>query len=75
MSQPTIDILQRTNCRFEYEMRGETYLKVKRSMAGCQPNKIQIHYNSVEIFTVTVMPVTMKCLFFLRAKAQRQLTG
>uniref|UniRef100_A0A3Q0T790 Guanylate cyclase n=1 Tax=Amphilophus citrinellus TaxID=61819 RepID=A0A3Q0T790_AMPCI len=27
VSQSTIDILQRTNCRFEYEMRGETYLK------------------------------------------------
>nr|XP_023009143.2 heat-stable enterotoxin receptor isoform X1 [Maylandia zebra] len=29
VSQPTIDILERTNCKFEYEMRGETYLKVK----------------------------------------------
>uniref|UniRef100_A0A671ULP6 Guanylate cyclase n=1 Tax=Sparus aurata TaxID=8175 RepID=A0A671ULP6_SPAAU len=29
VSQPTIDILQRTDCKFEYEMRGETYLKVK----------------------------------------------
>uniref|UniRef100_A0A671UIH5 Guanylate cyclase n=1 Tax=Sparus aurata TaxID=8175 RepID=A0A671UIH5_SPAAU len=27
VSQPTIDILQRTDCKFEYEMRGETYLK------------------------------------------------
>ncbi|KAF3853290.1 hypothetical protein F7725_013978 [Dissostichus mawsoni] len=27
VSQPTINILQRTDCRFEYEMRGETYLK------------------------------------------------
>lgn len=30
VSQPTINILQRTNCKFEYEIRGETYLKVKR---------------------------------------------
>ncbi|XP_028990788.1 guanylyl cyclase C isoform X2 [Betta splendens] len=29
VSQPTIEILQRTNCRFEYEMRGETNLKNK----------------------------------------------
>uniref|UniRef100_A0AAX7ULK5 Guanylate cyclase n=1 Tax=Astatotilapia calliptera TaxID=8154 RepID=A0AAX7ULK5_ASTCA len=29
VSQPTIDILERTNCKFEYEMRGETYLKGK----------------------------------------------
>ncbi|KAK6471513.1 heat-stable enterotoxin receptor [Huso huso] len=29
VSQPTIDILQRTDCQFEYEMRGETYLKGK----------------------------------------------
>uniref|UniRef100_A0A8D3A3C8 Guanylate cyclase n=1 Tax=Scophthalmus maximus TaxID=52904 RepID=A0A8D3A3C8_SCOMX len=29
VSQPTIDILQRTDCKFEYEIRGETYLKVK----------------------------------------------
>uniref|UniRef100_A0A667XZS6 Guanylate cyclase n=1 Tax=Myripristis murdjan TaxID=586833 RepID=A0A667XZS6_9TELE len=29
VSQPTIDILQRTDCKFEYEMRGETYLKGK----------------------------------------------
>ncbi|XP_034427387.1 heat-stable enterotoxin receptor [Hippoglossus hippoglossus] len=28
-SESTINILQRTNCRFEYEMRGETYLKGK----------------------------------------------
>uniref|UniRef100_A0A8C4HPA3 Guanylate cyclase n=1 Tax=Dicentrarchus labrax TaxID=13489 RepID=A0A8C4HPA3_DICLA len=29
VSQPTIYILQRTDCKFEYEMRGETYLKGK----------------------------------------------
>ncbi|XP_053712962.1 guanylyl cyclase C [Synchiropus splendidus] len=29
VSQPTIDILQRTDCKFEYELRGETYLKGK----------------------------------------------
>ncbi|XP_035987912.1 heat-stable enterotoxin receptor [Fundulus heteroclitus] len=29
VSQPTIHILQRTDCRFEYETRGETYLKGK----------------------------------------------
>lgn len=29
VSEPTIQILQRTNCKFEYEMRGETYLKVE----------------------------------------------
>ncbi|XP_061912164.1 guanylyl cyclase C-like isoform X1 [Entelurus aequoreus] len=29
VSQPTIDILTRTDCKFEYEMRGETYLKGK----------------------------------------------
>uniref|UniRef100_A0A8D3A366 Guanylate cyclase n=1 Tax=Scophthalmus maximus TaxID=52904 RepID=A0A8D3A366_SCOMX len=29
VSQPTIDILQRTDCKFEYEIRGETYLKGK----------------------------------------------
>ncbi|KAJ4941015.1 hypothetical protein JOQ06_027302 [Pogonophryne albipinna] len=29
VSQPTVNILQRTDCRFEYEMRGETYLKGK----------------------------------------------
>uniref|UniRef100_A0A8C7WLU1 Guanylate cyclase n=1 Tax=Oryzias sinensis TaxID=183150 RepID=A0A8C7WLU1_9TELE len=29
VSEPTIQILQRTNCKFEYEMRGETYLKGK----------------------------------------------
>uniref|UniRef100_A0A7N6F9F8 Guanylate cyclase n=1 Tax=Anabas testudineus TaxID=64144 RepID=A0A7N6F9F8_ANATE len=29
VSQPTIDILQRTDCRFEYEIRGETSLKDK----------------------------------------------
>ncbi|KAG9343086.1 hypothetical protein JZ751_015305 [Albula glossodonta] len=28
-SQPTINILQRTGCKFEYERRGETYLKGK----------------------------------------------
>ena len=32
VSQPTIEILQRTDCKFEYEMRGETYLKVKMSV-------------------------------------------
>lgn len=32
VSQPTIDILQRTDCEFEYEVRGETYLKVKRGI-------------------------------------------
>lgn len=32
VSQPTIDILQRTDCKFEYEMRGETYLKVNMSL-------------------------------------------
>nr|XP_046232669.1 heat-stable enterotoxin receptor [Scatophagus argus] len=29
VSQPTINILQRTDCKFEYEIRGETYLKGK----------------------------------------------
>ncbi|CAN9505803.1 unnamed protein product [Ophioblennius macclurei] len=29
VSQSTIKILQRTNCKFEYEQRGETYLKGK----------------------------------------------
>ncbi|KAK5880883.1 hypothetical protein CesoFtcFv8_021745 [Champsocephalus esox] len=29
VSQPTVNILQRTDCKFEYEMRGETYLKGK----------------------------------------------
>ncbi|XP_045924419.1 heat-stable enterotoxin receptor [Micropterus dolomieu] len=29
VSQPTINILQRTDRKFEYEIRGETYLKVK----------------------------------------------
>ncbi|XP_070707479.1 guanylyl cyclase C [Pempheris klunzingeri] len=29
VSQPTVEILQRTDCKFEYEMRGETYLKGK----------------------------------------------
>uniref|UniRef100_A0A3Q2E164 Guanylate cyclase n=1 Tax=Cyprinodon variegatus TaxID=28743 RepID=A0A3Q2E164_CYPVA len=29
VSQPTINILQRTDCKFEYEKRGETYLKGK----------------------------------------------
>uniref|UniRef100_A0A8C9U4C6 Guanylate cyclase n=1 Tax=Scleropages formosus TaxID=113540 RepID=A0A8C9U4C6_SCLFO len=29
VSQPTIEILQRTDCKFEYEKRGETYLKGK----------------------------------------------
>ncbi|XP_062330275.1 guanylyl cyclase C [Osmerus eperlanus] len=29
VSQPTINILRRTNCKFEYEARGETYLKGK----------------------------------------------
>ncbi|CAG5910418.1 unnamed protein product [Menidia menidia] len=29
VSEPTINILQRTYCMFEYEMRGETYLKGK----------------------------------------------
>uniref|UniRef100_A0A665WBZ3 Guanylate cyclase n=1 Tax=Echeneis naucrates TaxID=173247 RepID=A0A665WBZ3_ECHNA len=29
VSQSTINILQRTDCKFEYEMRGETYLKGK----------------------------------------------
>ncbi|KAK2820861.1 hypothetical protein Q5P01_023820 [Channa striata] len=29
VSQPTIDILQRTDCKFEYEIRGETHLKDK----------------------------------------------
>lgn len=28
VSQSTISILQRTDCKFEYEKRGETYLKV-----------------------------------------------
>lgn len=31
VSQPTVDILQRTNIQFEYEVRGETYLKVPTS--------------------------------------------
>ncbi|XP_038156958.1 heat-stable enterotoxin receptor [Cyprinodon tularosa] len=29
VSEPTIYILQRTECKFEYELRGETYLKGK----------------------------------------------
>ncbi|CAJ1080629.1 LOW QUALITY PROTEIN: heat-stable enterotoxin receptor [Xyrichtys novacula] len=29
VSKPAINILQRTDCRFEYEIRGETYLKGK----------------------------------------------
>lgn len=29
-SQSTINILQRTDCKFEYEKRGETYLKVSK---------------------------------------------
>uniref|UniRef100_A0A8C9RLX2 Guanylate cyclase n=1 Tax=Scleropages formosus TaxID=113540 RepID=A0A8C9RLX2_SCLFO len=29
VSQPTVNILQRTDCKFEYERRGETYLKGK----------------------------------------------
>ncbi|XP_017271662.1 heat-stable enterotoxin receptor isoform X2 [Kryptolebias marmoratus] len=29
VSEPTVNILQRTDCRFEYEIRGETYLKGK----------------------------------------------
>ncbi|XP_044034337.1 heat-stable enterotoxin receptor isoform X2 [Siniperca chuatsi] len=29
VSQPTINILQRTDCKFEHEIRGETYLKGK----------------------------------------------
>lgn len=30
VSKPTINILQRTDCVFGYEVRGETYLKVQR---------------------------------------------
>lgn len=29
VSQSTINILQRTDCHFEYEPRGETFLKVR----------------------------------------------
>ncbi|KAM4624528.1 guanylyl cyclase C [Polymixia lowei] len=29
VSQPTVNILQRTDCKFEYEVRGETFLKGK----------------------------------------------
>ncbi|XP_074519446.1 guanylyl cyclase C [Halichoeres trimaculatus] len=29
VSEPTINILQRTDCKYEYELRGETYLKGK----------------------------------------------
>ncbi|XP_034563288.1 LOW QUALITY PROTEIN: heat-stable enterotoxin receptor [Notolabrus celidotus] len=29
VSEPTINILQRTDCKYEYEIRGETYLKGK----------------------------------------------
>uniref|UniRef100_A0AAX7T3Q2 Guanylate cyclase n=1 Tax=Astatotilapia calliptera TaxID=8154 RepID=A0AAX7T3Q2_ASTCA len=32
VSQSTINILQRTDCKFEYEKRGETYLKGKGKM-------------------------------------------
>ncbi|XP_037318972.2 guanylyl cyclase C isoform X2 [Pungitius pungitius] len=35
VSQPTIDILQRTDCHFEYEVRGETYLKGKGAETTC----------------------------------------
>nr|XP_040033540.1 heat-stable enterotoxin receptor [Gasterosteus aculeatus aculeatus] len=35
VSQPTIDILQRTDCEFEYEVRGETYLKGKGTETTC----------------------------------------
>ncbi|XP_076007804.1 guanylyl cyclase C [Genypterus blacodes] len=31
VSQPTIDILQRTDCKFQYEIRGDTYLKGRGS--------------------------------------------
>ncbi|KAJ7984750.1 hypothetical protein DPEC_G00358010 [Dallia pectoralis] len=31
VSQPTVNILRRTDCKFEYEKRGETYLKGKGS--------------------------------------------
>ncbi|MEQ2162388.1 hypothetical protein GOODEAATRI_019281 [Goodea atripinnis] len=32
VSEPTIHILQRTDCKFEYEIRGETYLKVNTGL-------------------------------------------
>lgn len=59
MSEPTINILQRTDCEFEYEMRGETYLKVKRRP---QPLTVWMKY-------------ICKCVCCFRAKAQRQPTG
>lgn len=34
VSQSTINILQRTDCKFEYEKRGETYLKVSWVVLG-----------------------------------------
>ncbi|RXN04668.1 heat-stable enterotoxin receptor-like protein [Labeo rohita] len=37
VSQPTIDILQRTDCKFEYEKRGETYLKGKLPESAAGP--------------------------------------
>ncbi|KPP62218.1 hypothetical protein Z043_119609, partial [Scleropages formosus] len=34
VSQPTVNILQRTDCKFEYERRGETYLKMTYWLTG-----------------------------------------
>lgn len=38
VSEPTINILQRTDCKFEHEMRGETYLKVRTIIARFTDN-------------------------------------
>lgn len=78
VSQPTIDILERTNCKFEYEMRGETYLKVKVGLfIQCSSMSAKLNWDTVtKIFTATLMPVTVMNMWgFFRVKAQKQLTG
>lgn len=73
VSQPTINILTRTDCKFEYEYRGETYLKVteehklRMAVHGQTRGQCVLDYDQVTDLKVHFL--------FLRVKEQRQPTG
>lgn len=74
VSQSTINILQRTECKFEYEKRGETYLKVSWV---CSPAASAVH---AYIFLLTECARACVCLlsFTLQGKGKEMtywLTG
>lgn len=63
VSQSTINILQRTDCQFEYEPRGETFLKVRVRIWQCYKRVNSTNRTRLEAFAVCRNVFKKVCFF------------